>query len=129
MENQKERKNILVVDDSWISRKYLLTLFELKGYNIYEAANGLEALDILDKNVPDCIILDVLMPGMNGIELLKAIKERNILVPTIILSADIQSSTKAQCYRYGAFSFISKPAPEKEILGKLNQALNKKKVT
>jgi CheY-like chemotaxis protein len=123
--SSSEKKTILVVDDSWITRQFLTNFLALKNYLVLEAGTGQEALKILEDATPDCIILDVLMPDLDGIETLKIMKEKGIKIPTIMLTADIQSTTKAQCIRYGAESFINKPAKDTEIMIKIEAALKK----
>lgn len=123
MSNENSSKNILVVDDSWTTRRFLVNLLELKGYQVSEATNGKEALEKLETLKPDCIFLDVLMPEMDGIQTLKALKEKGFKIPTIMLTADIQATTKAQCIRYGAGQFITKPAKDSEIIKTLESML------
>lgn len=116
-------KNILIVDDSWITRQFLRNVLEIYDYQITEAEDGEEALKIIEKSVPDCILLDILMPVMNGIEFLSLLKKSDKDIPVIIISADIQQTTKTSCRELGAKAFINKPAKEDEIMAEIEKVL------
>ncbi|MBF0111682.1 MAG: response regulator [Desulfamplus sp.] len=118
---------ILIIDDSWLTRRGVKRIISAQGYGVIEAENGLQALEMIlskDKNI-DGVILDLLMPEMNGIELLEKLKEHNIELPIIVLTADIQHTVKSKCMGLGASQFINKP-PDPEELIKLVNGLFKK---
>ena len=108
-------KTILIVDDSNISRRKIIGLLSPELYTIHEGKNGFDAVNYLSGHKPDCVILDLLMPEMDGFEVLEYMKENDIKVPVVVLSADIQESTKSTCLGLGAFAFLNKP-PDKQIL-------------
>ncbi|MEO6978146.1 MAG: response regulator, partial [Mucilaginibacter sp.] len=106
----KTRKHILLVDDNQELRSFLKHAFD-EHYYIYEAEDGNSAIEIAVENVPDLIISDVMMPGMNGIELCKLIKEKfeTSHIPFIILSAKDALDTKLEGMESGADFYFAKP--------------------
>lgn len=113
---------ILVVEDSLYQRKGIVRSLTEWGHEVVAAGNGQEALKELEGFTPDVIVTDLLMPEMDGFGLLKALKDKDVTIPTIVLSADIQSSVKEQCTELGAKDFLSKPVDKAELkqsLGKL----------
>ena len=116
-------KKILIVDDSWVTRQLLKKTLKETQCNIEEAGNGEEALEKISQDKPDCIIMDLLMPKMNGIDTFLALKKEKNKIPVIFLSADIQDSTKNKCMALGALGFINKPPKEEELLKLINRAM------
>ncbi len=108
--SSKTNKHILIVDDNQELRIFLKQTFE-KYYHIYEAEDGNSAIEIATEKIPDLIISDVMMPGMNGIELCKLIKERfeTSHIPFIILSAKDALDTKIEGMESGADFYFAKP--------------------
>jgi CheY-like chemotaxis protein len=107
--------SILIVDDAAFSRRMIRKFLQADGYEIWEATNGSEALNIIRDRTPDCVVTDLLMPDMNGFELLQALKEQGFAIPTIVISADIQDSSRQRGYDLGAAAFINKPPKEDEL--------------
>jgi YesN/AraC family two-component response regulator len=105
-----KRKSILIVEDESAIR-YLLKDILKEQYIIYEAENGKQALELILKIIPDLIISDVMMPGMNGLELCERIKNAPATchVPFIILSAKGSIEHRTEGYEVGADAYISKP--------------------
>ncbi len=106
---------LLIVEDSWLSRRVLCKMLKEKGYEIIEAASGPEALEILRSKSPDCILLDLLMPEMEGREVLKILREQGSKIPVIVITADIQKTTRSECLELGAIAVINK-IPDSEVL-------------
>ena len=108
---------ILIVDDERAVRESLQRALELEGYEIELAADGREALERLgaDGHV-DAVLLDVLMPGMDGFEVMEALKpcERDGYLPVLALTAE--SGHRTQALRYGAKDFVRKPFDPEELL-------------
>jgi CheY-like chemotaxis protein len=102
-------KKILVVDDDPINRKLIVKILSKKGFEAFEAGNGVEAFSVLEKTEIDIILLDIVMPVMDGIEFLKEIKTlpSYINVPIIILTTD--DSRKIEAMSLGANDVIIKP--------------------
>jgi CheY-like chemotaxis protein len=116
----------LVVDDSAIIRKGVRNILVAEGYETIEAENGNEALKMVENHTPDCIILDLIMSEMGGIEVLKALSKKKSKTPVIILTADIQDVVREECLELGAVAFLNKPPLNEEILGAINIAIGKK---
>ncbi len=104
-----------VVDDSSFQRNQLQKMIEGLGHEVESMKNGLEALEVLKDKTFDCIITDLLMPGLDGLGLTKEIRNRNIVTPIVILSADIQQVVKNECLQNGANAFLNKPANEEKL--------------
>ncbi len=107
---------ILIADDSWVQRKSIAKFFKEGGYEVLEAVNGVEAVEKAIAEAPDCILLDLLMPEMDGMEVLKVFQEKNLKIPVVILTADIQHTTRAKCFELGVVEFINKPVKKDEML-------------
>lgn len=114
MSMEKERV-ILIVDDSKTTRKLIAGALENQEYKLLQATNGVEGINSIQSNNVDLMILDLLMPEMDGIEVIQKLKELKIDIPVIILTADIQDEVKNECYNYGVKAFLNKPVKEKEI--------------
>lgn len=107
--------NILIADDEQSQRLILSGYLKQKGYNIYEAASGTEALKITDSNLIDIVLSDFRMPDMNGIDLLMKLKERNPEIAVVIVTAfgTIENAVKAM--KEGAFDYLTKPVDLDEL--------------
>jgi CheY-like chemotaxis protein len=110
------KRKIILVDDSVVNRKYLREMLESSGYDVIEATKGVEALEIIASEKPDAMILDLLMPGITGLETLISIRARGFTFPIIIHTADYKEDVKRQCMEAGATAFIYKPAKPSQIL-------------
>ncbi len=106
---------ILIVDDSQFQRNRIKRALKQEGYVLLEGKDGHEALEMSATHAPDCMLLDLLMPNMDGIEALMALRERSIEVPVIVLTADIQDSTRERCLELGVAAIISKPYNRDEL--------------
>lgn len=107
---------ILIVDDSALSRRILTKILMMEDNNLIEANNGLSAIEIFSIEKPEIVFLDLNMPDINGIEVLKNFKEISPDSKIIVATADLQESTKKIVMENGAFSVINKPFNESEIL-------------
>jgi len=113
----KKQFKILITDDSVLSRNKLKkTLTSFENIEISEAKDGLEALQKISTENFDCIILDILMPNMNGIEVLHELNKKGVKIPVIFVSADIQQTTQKKCMELGALSVLAKPFDEPKLL-------------
>lgn len=115
-------KNILIVDDNKLSRKILKDTLEKAGYTVFEAKDGEEALEIYRNSSPDMVILDIIMPGMSGFDLLKFLRneEENLMVPIILLTSQDDFNEKIYGLELGADDYLVKPFNYKELLIKVN---------
>jgi two-component system chemotaxis response regulator CheY len=118
-------KKIMVVDDSALSRRTLRRILEDAGYGVVEAEEGMAALELYFIEKPDLVLLDLVMKGMYGLDVLSKLREMDAGVRVIVASADIQTSTRAQVFEAGAADFINKPFSAEGVLGAVNAALGK----
>ena len=100
---------LLIIDDSLLTRNMLKRFLSDYGYEVEEATDGQIGLEKIRELKPDCIISDLLMPNMDGFQLLKVLKEEDNKIPVIIFSANIQKTVKDECLALGAFDFFYKP--------------------
>ena len=115
--------SILMVDDSQMMRRFIAMSLESEGYDISEANGGVEAIEMSSSNPPDCMVLDLLMPDLNGLEVMEALREKEASFPVIIMTADIQESTQTKCFELGAFRVLNKPPKGEELTQAIREAL------
>ena len=115
---------ILTTDDEAEIRDVLRLYLEQAGYDVLEAENGVTALDILSKNHVDLVLLDVMMPGMDGFKTLKAIRETSN-IPVIMISAKTDDSDKILGLNMGADDYISKPFQPLEAVARINSNIRR----
>ncbi len=115
-------KKILIVEDDISIHEILETLLEKENYFIYNAYSGTEALLLLERENIDLILLDLMLPGINGEEIINLIKG----IPIIVLSAKASVDDKVNCLLSGAVDFISKPFDSKELLARIEVQLRSK---
>jgi len=115
VKNQDFSKTILVVDDIKENRDLITWLLESYNFKTLQASSGIEALEIYKKEKIDLIFMDILMEGMNGIETILAIRQKDKKIPIIALSANVFEEDKNEAIKSGADDFLAKPVEEKEI--------------
>jgi len=120
---------ILVVDDSALARRSLRQILETAGCEVIEAEDGLSALERYYLERPDVVLLDLVMRGMYGLDVLHKLRELDADARVVVVTADIQSSSHELAERAGAKAFINKPFDRTEILGALNVALGETRET
>ena len=106
---------ILVIDDDPGIREYLEALASRHGYDVYTVVDGEKALETLDETRPDVVTLDVVLPGIDGLETLRRFKQRMPDVPVIMLSGHGQARTIVEAMRLGASDFLRKPFEVEEL--------------
>src|SRR5262245_126738 len=111
---------VLIVDDSNLARRSVRRILEDDGHHVVEAQDGLSALELYYTDKPNLTLLDVTMRGMDGIEVLSRIREFDPSAVVIIVSADVQSSTREMAANAGAVSFVMKPVQPAELLATVN---------
>ena len=124
MDSEKPRK-ILVVDDQPINIKLLQRKLERTGYCVLTASNGRECLDIVASDIPDLILLDVMMPEMDGIETCKLLKQnaRTMAIPIIFITAKSSKEGKIEGLNIGAVDYITKPIDLQETVARVKTQL------
>ena|SRR5690349_6247202 len=108
--------HILIVDDSGFARRTLRQILENAGHNIEEAANGNDALERYFLKKPQLVLLDMVMEGMTGMEVLARLKELDPDARVIVATADVQSSTRTEAQAAGAIGFINKPFEREQVI-------------
>lgn len=114
---------ILIVDDSAMSRRILRGILEHAGHQVAEAEDGMVALEKYFLEKPDLVLLDLIMKGMLGMEVLKKIRMMDNNASIIVASADIQSSTRAMTQAEGAAAFVNKPFVSELVLKTVDRVL------
>jgi two-component system, chemotaxis family, chemotaxis protein CheY len=108
--------NILIVDDSTFARSNIHRIFSDAGYQVMEAASGQSALELVETQYPNLVTLDLLMPGMSGLETLLKLCTKVPDTKNIVISANIQSATRDELIAAGADAFLNKPVSRTELL-------------
>lgn len=116
---------ILIVDDSTSVRKMVESALRFKGYAVVAAADGLEALDALERERFDLLVLDINMPRMDGLALLKTVRERAewASLPVLMLSTEGQESDRDQALALGATDYMVKPFKPTQLLERVAAVL------
>ena len=122
-----EMFNILVVEDDKNLRKLITTCLMKNHYNTYEAINGEEALEVLDRNYIDLIVSDVMMPKMDGFELIKELRECDYKVPILIITAKSDIQDKKQGFLLGADDYMVNPIDIEELILRVQVLLKRSK--
>jgi two-component system nitrogen regulation response regulator NtrX len=117
------KSRILVIDDEAAIRDSLKMTLEYEGYECLGAATGQEGLALVEREAPDLVLLDVKMPGMDGIEVLERIRSLNDALPVVVVSGHGTISTAVEATKKGAFDFIEKPFASERVLVSLRNAL------
>lgn len=122
-----EMFNILVVEDDKNLRKLITTYLQRNKYNTYEATNGEEALNVLDQSYIDLIVSDIMMPKMDGYELIKSLREAKYDVPILIITAKSEIEDKKEGFLLGADDYMVKPIDIEEMLLRIQVLLRRSK--
>jgi two-component system, NtrC family, response regulator AtoC len=112
MDRKRSEENmakIVVVDDEQYVRSMLKKFLTSKGYQVYVAGSGEEALPIIKEEKPNIVLLDIMMPGMDGMECLRLIKEIDKEIGVIMLTAVQEEKTAKEAIKLGAFEYLVKP--------------------
>ncbi len=125
MEKQLKAK-VLLVDDEEEFINSLSQRLEVRGLKVTGATRGEEAVQLVDGQEFDAIVLDLSMPGMDGLETLKTIKESHPDAEIIILTGHGTIKSSIEAMKLGAEDFLEKPVDFKELLGKIEEARNKR---
>lgn len=121
-------KKILIVDDEKNIRLSLSNFLKIEGFETYESEDGEHAIKFLEKEDVDIIILDLIMPGLDGMETLRLIKKRNETIPVIILTAHGSTERAVQAIKMGAYDFLDKPPNTDKLIVCIKNALDMKQL-
>ena len=114
---------ILVVDDSTLARRRMRGILEGAGYEVTEAEDGMSALERYFVARPDVVLLDLVMKGMYGLEVLERLREMDPDARVIVVSADVQTSSHEMAEQGGAAGFLVKPLDEQDALSMIRRTL------
>lgn len=117
----------MVVEDDKNLRKLITTYLQRNKYNTYEATNGEEALNVLDQSYIDLIVSDIMMPKMDGYELIKSLREAKYDVPILIITAKSEIEDKKEGFLLGADDYMVKPIDIEEMLLRIQVLLRRSK--
>ena len=112
---------VMVVDDSPTDKAHLRQMLARAGYEVMEADSGQDAIDLVKAQRPDCVVMDVVMPGMNGFQATRQLSKdpATATIPVVVVSSKNQPTDRVWALRQGAREYITKPVKETELIGKL----------
>jgi len=114
---------ILLVDDSRLSRRMAADAIVAAGHDVIEASDGEQGLAMLREHNPDCVVLDLLMPCLDGHGFLRQARQSGCTTPIIVQTADIQDGSRAECEALGIAGFLNKPVKREALLNCVTHAL------
>jgi two-component system chemotaxis response regulator CheY len=114
---------VLVVDDSGLARRSLRAIFESAGFEVVEAEDGIAALERYFIDKPDVVLLDLVMKGMYGLDVLAKLRELDANARIIVVSADVQTSSQQLVEAAGASGFLNKPVDREKLLAAVHSVL------
>lgn len=120
--------HILVVDDDKNIRRLIQALLEAENYTVFTAENGLEALDVFEKEHIDLAVVDIMMPKMNGYEFTKLLRDQNNNLPILMVSAKQEPDDRHKGFKVGTDDYITKPIDEEEMLLRIKALLRRAKI-
>lgn len=126
--DKENSKVILIVDDETRMRRFMQMNLELEGYRIIEAGNGLEAIERVRDDLPDLVLLDVMMPELDGFEALDIIRETST-VPVIMLTVRDDEDDKVKGLALGADDYVTKPFSPRELSSRIQAVLRRVDMT
>jgi two-component system KDP operon response regulator KdpE len=118
------KTRVMVVDDEQSLRDFVRRNLEVRGFQVFTAANGLEALAIFDSEQVELVIIDLMMPHMDGLETIRRIRQSS-LVPVVVLSALDEEKDKIQALNQGADDYLTKPFGVGELLARVDAVLRR----
>ena len=119
------KTKLLLVDDSALARRSLRAILEPEGFDVVEAEDGMVALERYFLDRPDVVMLDLVMKGMYGLDVLSKLRELDPTARVIVVSADVQSSSMQLVEEAGASGFINKPFERERLLSTVRQVLER----
>ncbi len=119
---------IMVVDDDKNTRRLLQAVLENEGYQVVTAGNGEEALAVMDREYIDLVVLDIMMPKMDGYQFTSALREANNNLPILMVSAKQLPSDKKHGFLVGTDDYMTKPIDEEEMLWRIKALLRRAKI-
>lgn len=124
----KKRPNIMVVDDDQEMLRMLERILELEGYSVTKAADGDSALALIEDCKPELVILDIMMPGLDGYQVLDSIRQRSD-VPVVMLTAKCEVNSLMRALVLGADDYVKKPFRPPELVARIHAKIRRAKMT
>ena len=115
---------VLIADDSMFQRFSVGKIAKEEGCEVVEAANGGQCLEKARSVKPDLILLDLNMPGVGGLEVIKSLKDEGLAFKVVVISADIQDTTRRRCEELQVYEFLNKPVEEAKLRSTIKAALS-----
>ena len=112
---------VLVVDDDARLREFMRVNLEMEGYSVREASSAEEALAVIEDQAPELVLLDVVMPGVDGWQMLQRMQERHGSIPVIMFSGQVDPETAADAESRGARGFVGKPFDPQQLIERAKQ--------
>jgi len=122
--NEDKEIKALVVDDSALNRQIIVEYLKGKDIKTIEAEDGEQALAKIEEEKPDIILLDLIMPVMDGFEVLDELKKRNNTIPVLVITAYLKGNTFQRCMELGAKGFLNKPIKMQELFNLISQIID-----
>ncbi|NQT74443.1 MAG: response regulator [Chloroflexi bacterium] len=117
---------VLMVDDDPNILKFVSANLEIRGYDVITAEDGETALEVMDRTMPNLVILDLLMPGIDGFDVCRHIRKSSD-VPIIVLSAIGESNTRSELLALGANDYVTKPFDIRDLLDRVQSTLDNRR--
>jgi DNA-binding NtrC family response regulator len=112
---------VLVVDDDARLREFMRVNLEMEGYSVREAASADEALEAIEDQAPELVLLDVVMPGVDGWQMLQRMQERHGSIPVIMFSGQVDANSASEAEERGARGFVGKPFDPQQLIERAKQ--------
>ena len=112
---------VLVVDDDARLREFMRVNLEMEGYSVREAASAEEALEAIEDQAPELVLLDVVMPGVDGWQMLQRMQERHGSIPVIMFSGQVDANSANDAEQRGARGFVGKPFDPQQLIERAKQ--------
>src|ERR1043166_1185324 len=120
---------VMIVDDEEVLRDVLEVVLRREGFDVVLAASGEECLNVLDTEEVDLVILDVMLPGISGIDTLRALRISNPMLPVVVITAFSSIDGAIEAMKFGAFHYIPKPFKNEEVILTVNKALEQRRLS
>ena len=120
--------HVLVVDDDRSTRLFMRAFLEAEHYTVSLAANGVEALDLMEKEHIDLVVLDIMMPQMDGYQFTQELRSGNAELPILMVSAKQLPEDRKKGYRLGVNDFMTKPVDEEELILRIKNLLRMSRI-
>jgi twitching motility two-component system response regulator PilH len=116
---------VMVVDDSPTDVEHLKQILQRAGYQVLQATSGKDAIDMIRTERPDCVVMDVVMPGINGFQATRTLSRdpHTSAIPIVVVSSKNQETDRLWALRQGAKEYVVKPVKERELIAKINSVL------